>query len=83
MRKIVGELVEECSKNINENEMIYNETLDEILLNDYKKVCNSYTLYIVLFVIFLVISTVISAVFVYFCWYSKIDNVRVISNPGT
>ena len=27
-RKTVGELVEECSKNIDENDMIYNETLD-------------------------------------------------------
>ena len=26
-RKIVGELREECSKNIDENEMVYNETL--------------------------------------------------------
>ena len=31
-KRIVGELVEECGKNIDENEMIYNETL-----NDYKK----------------------------------------------
>ena len=46
--------------------MIYNETLDEITLNDYIN-----TLYIVLFVIFLVISAVNSAVFVYFYWYSK------------
>ena len=51
--------------------MIYNETLDEITLNDYKIVCGSCTLYIVLFVIFLVISAVNSAVFVYFYWYSK------------
>ena len=36
-RKIIGELVEECSKNIDENEVIYNETLDRIPLNDYKK----------------------------------------------
>ena len=33
-RKIVGELVGECSKNIDENEMIYNETLNVITLND-------------------------------------------------
>ena len=32
-QKITGE----DSKNIDENEMIYNETLDEIPLNDYKK----------------------------------------------
>ena len=76
-RKIVGELVEECNKNINENEMIYNETLNKIPLNDYEIVCGSFTLYIALFVILLVISTVICAVFDYFYWYSKKDNVRV------
>ena len=65
-RKIVGEIVEERSKNIDENEMIYNETLDEIPLNDYKKACGSCTAYIVLFAVFLVISTVISAAFIYF-----------------
>ena len=63
--------------------MIHNETFDEILLNDYKKVCGSCTLYIVLFAIFLVISTVISAVFIYFYWYLKKDNVRVKFDPGT
>ena len=56
--------------------MIYNETLNAILLNtiplnDYKKVCGSFTLYIVLFAVFLVTGTVISTVFIYFCWYSK------------
>ena len=75
-RKIVGELVEECSKNIDENEMICNKTLNAILLNtiplnDYKKVCGSCTLYIALFDVFLVTSTVISTVFIYFYWYSK------------
>ena len=67
-RKIVGELVEECSKNIDENEMVYNETFN-ILLNDYK--CNSCTLYIVLFVVILVISVIIASLFVYFYCYSK------------
>ena len=46
--------------------MIYNETLDEIPLNDYKNVCGSCALYIVLFVIILVLSTVISVAFVLF-----------------
>ena len=67
-RKIVISLVEECSENIDENEMIYKETLN-VSLSDYK--CNSCTLYIVLFVIFLVTSIVISAAFIYFYWYSK------------
>ena len=70
-RKIVGSLVEECSKNIDENEMIYNGTLNGITLNDYKKVCGSCTLYIVLFTVFLVTSTVMGIVFICFYWYSK------------
>ena len=70
-RKVVGQLVEECGKNIDENEMIYNETLNAISLNVYKKVCGSCTLCIVLFVIFLVTSTIISSVFIDFYWYSK------------
>ena len=46
--------------------MISNETL-----NDYKKVCGSCTLYIVLFAIFSVTSTIISSAFIYFHWYLK------------
>ena len=56
---------------IDENEMICNESLNTIPLNDYKKVCGSYTLHIVLFVYFLVTSTVISSIFIYFYWYPK------------
>ena len=67
-QKIVDSLVEERSENIDENEMIYNKTLN-VSLSDYK--CNSCTLYIVLFVVFLVTSTVIGVVFIYFYWYSK------------
>ena len=48
--------------------MVYNEILN-VSLSDYK--CNSCTLYIALFVTFLVTSIVISAVFIYFYWYSK------------
>ena len=65
-KKIVDKLVEEFSGNIDGNEIIYNETL-----NDCKKVCNSCTIYIVLFVIaFLIIIAIGSA---YFCnyWYLK------------
>ena len=45
--------------------MIHNETLNGTL-SDYKKICGSCTLYIVLFAVFLVISTVISSAFIYF-----------------
>ena len=64
-------MVEECSENVDENEIIYNGTLNAIPLNDYKKVCGSCTLYIVLFAVFLVTNTVISTVFIYFHWYLK------------
>ena len=42
----VDNLVEECIENIDENEMIYNWTLND------KKVCSSCTIYIALFAIF-------------------------------
>ena len=45
--------------------MIYNDTLNAIPLNDYKNVCNSCTLYIVLFVIILIISISINSAFIY------------------
>ena len=41
-RKIVGSLGGECSKNIDENEMIYNETLN-VTLGDYDVVLVQYT----------------------------------------
>ena len=57
--------------------------LDAIPLNDYKKVCNSCTIYIVLFVVFLITSICITSVFIYFQWYLKKGNVRIKFNPGT
>ena len=56
--------------------MIYNGTLNT-------KVCNSCTIYIVLFVIFLIISISISSVFLYFHWYLKKDNIHVKFNTNT
>ena len=74
--KLVDKLVEECSENIDGNEMLYNETLNATLLNtiplnDYKKVYRSCTIYLVLFAVFFITSTVISTVFIYFYWYSQ------------
>ena len=51
---LIDKLVEECSENIDGNEMLYNETLDVISLNAiplnvYKKVCSSSTLYYLLY----------------------------------
>ena len=74
--KIVDKLLEECSKNIDGNKMVHNETLNEILLNAvpldaiplnvYKKMCNFCTIYIVLLAIFFITSICISSVFIYF-----------------
>ena len=81
--------MEECSKNIDGNDMIYNETV-KVSLSDYK--CGSCTLYIVLFVVFLVTSVIISAIFISFHWYLKESNdqsclkkdtVRIKFNPHT
>ena len=60
-KNLVDKLVEECSENIDGNEMIYNTTL-----NDYEKVCNYYTIYIVIFVIFFIINISISSAFIHF-----------------
>ena len=75
-KKLVDKLVEECNENIDEKElhstellsykMIYNKTL-----NDYRKMCGSCTIYIVLFTIFFIIGISISSVFIYFHWYLK------------
>ena len=51
--------------------MLYNKTLDVIPLNDYKKVCKSCTIYIVLFAVFFIKSICISSVFIYFQWHLK------------
>ena len=65
-KKKVDELVEECSENIDENEMIYNVTL-----NDYKNVSRSCTIYTILFVIVLLVIIGISNGFIYFYCYLK------------
>ena len=73
-RKIlIDKLVEGCSENIDGNKVIYNSTL-----NDYRKICNSCTVYIVLLVIFFIISISISSIFIYFHWYLKIRYTETI-----
>ena len=68
--KLDDKFAEERSENIDGNKMLHNETLDVIPLNDYKRVCNSCTIYIVLFAVFFIISVCISSVFIYFrCFY--------------
>ena len=78
-KRIIDKLVENCSKNIDGNEMFYNETLDVIPSDVYKKVCSSCMVYIVLFVAFLITSIYICCVFIYFYWYLKKDNIALIS----
>ena len=67
-QKIAGSLAEECSENIDENEMIYNETLN-VSLSNYK--CGFCTLYVALFVVILVIGVIIASAFIYSHWYLK------------
>ena len=81
--KLFDKLVEECIENIDANKMLYNETLDVIPLNVYKKVCDSCTIYMVLFAIFFITSTCISSAFIYFHWYLKKDNSSAKFNPST
>ena len=78
-KRIIDILFEECSENIDGNEMLYNETLDVIPLNVYRKVCSSCMVYIVLFVVFLITSI---CVFIYFYWYLKKDNISTNFNVG-
>ena len=60
-KKIVGELVEECSKSIDENKIVYNKTFN-VSVGDYKySFC---TLYILLFVVILIVSVIIGGVFI-------------------
>ena len=65
-KRLIGKLTEECSRNIDGNQMIYNGTL-----NDYRKKCNSCSVYIVLLVISFIISVSISSVLIYFHWHLK------------
>ena len=84
-KKLIDNLVEECSKNIDGNDMFYNRILDVISLNaiplNLKKVCNSCTIYIVLFVVFFIISVCISSVFICFIGIYKRIMFMLSLNP--
>ena len=55
-KKIIDKLTEECSENINGNEVLYNETLDIVSSSDNNnKTSDSCIVYIVLFSVFLII----------------------------
>ena len=64
-KKIIDKLNEECSENINGNEMLYNETLHIISSNDNDKTSNSCIVYIILFSVFLIIK-ISRSIYVYF-----------------
>ena len=66
-KRLIDMLVEECGENIDGNDMIYN----------YKKVCNSCTVYIILLVISSTIIICIISAFSYFHWYLKISNTNI------
>ena len=68
-KKIIDKLTEECSENINGNEMLYNETLDAISSSD-NKTPDSCIVYIALFSVFLIIN-ISMAIYVYLFLYLK------------
>ena len=81
-KRITDKLVEECSKNINENEILYNETLDVIPFNVCENVCNSCMVYVVLFLVILITSICICSVFIYLYWYLRKDNIGTSFSVG-
>ena len=60
--KLNNKLVEKCSENIDVNEMIH---------NNYGKVCNSCIIYNILFIIAFWMIIGISSAFIHFHWYLK------------
>ena len=70
-KRLVDNLVGECSKNTDEKKSHSNEA------NDYEKICSSYSVYIVLLVIFFILSITTSSVFIYFHWHLKKSNTGV------
>ena len=68
-KKIIDNLVEECSENIDGNEMLYNETLDIISSSD-NKTSDSCVVCIILFSVFLIIS-ISMVIYFYFFLYLK------------
>ena len=78
-KNLIYELVEECSEDIDGNEMI-----DNVTLNDYERVCNGCTIYIVLLIliIFFVKRISISSAFIYFYRYLKRINVNSSINTS-
>ena len=70
-KRLIDKLVEEYSEIIDEKELHSNE------INDYEKICNSCSVYIVLLIIFFILSIGISSIFIYFHWSLKKSNTGV------
>ena len=71
IKKITDKLIEECNENIDENKMVYNETLDIMSSSDNNnKASDSCIVYIVLFSVLLIIN-ISMAIYVYFFLYLK------------
>ena len=68
-KKVIDKLVQECSENIDGNEMLYNETLDIISSSD-NRTSDSCIVYIILFFVFL-IRNISMTIYVYFFLYLK------------
>ena len=51
-QRLVDKLVEECSENIDEQELHSNKMVYNSTLNDYEKICSPCTVYTVLLAIF-------------------------------
>ena len=66
-KKLVDQLVEECTKNINETKLIKVN-----VENENKDSCRSYVVYKLLFIIFFMINIVIIIYFVYHVYFNRI-----------
>ena len=69
-KKINDKLTEECSDNIDENKMLYNETIDIFSSSDNNKTSDSCIVYIALFSVFLIIN-ISMVIYVFFFLYLK------------
>ena len=72
-KKLIDKLVEELSENIDQKELHSDK------INEYEKICNPCSVYMVLLVIFFMLS-----IFIYFHWQLKKGNTGVANiNPST
>ena len=77
-RKLVDKLVKTCSENIDGNKLMCNVTL-----NDYQRLCNSCTIYIVLLVIAFLIIIGFSSAYFYFHWYLNRSDTNINTSVNT